>query len=49
MIRCIVGAPTFYLIDRQGRLVGRGIGPHVWEGDAAHRLLKALVDAPSER
>jgi hypothetical protein len=39
------GPPTFYLIDRQGQLVGRATGPRDWSGPAARQLLLALLDA----
>ena len=38
------GPPTFYLIDRQGRLVGRAVGPRDWSAPAARRLLLDLLD-----
>jgi hypothetical protein len=38
------GPPTSYLIDRQGRLVGRIQGARDWTGDAARNLVKALVE-----
>jgi len=45
----VFGTPTFYLIDRQGRLIGRAVGPHNWEGDGARRLLETLLEAPAGR
>ena len=39
------GPPTSYLIDRQGRLVGRAVGPRDWTGPAARALVQALLDA----
>jgi len=39
------GTPTSYLIDRQGRLVGRIVGPRPWESPAARALLLALLEA----
>ena len=39
------GPPTVYLIDRNGRLVARAVGPRDWSTPAAHRLLRALLDA----
>jgi hypothetical protein len=39
------GPPTVYLSDRQGRLVGRAVGPRDWSGPAARRLLLQLLDA----
>ena len=38
------GPPTAYLIDREGRLVGRIQGARDWSSPAAHNLLKALVE-----
>ena len=38
------GPPTAYLVDRQGRLVGRIQGARDWNSPAAHNLLKALVE-----
>jgi len=38
------GPPTAYLVDRQGRLVGRIQGARDWSSPAAHNLLKALVE-----
>jgi hypothetical protein len=40
------GPPTAYLIDRQGRLVGRSAGPHDWSIPAARQLLDELLQAP---
>jgi peroxiredoxin len=39
------GPPTVYLIDRQGRLVGRAVGPRDWSAPAARRLLLELLEA----
>jgi peroxiredoxin len=39
------GPPTVYLVDRQGRLVGRAAGPRHWETPAARQLLQTLLDA----
>ncbi len=43
----VFGTPTFYLIDRHGRLVGRGVGPRDWESGGARRLLQTLLEAPA--
>ena len=40
------GPPTVYLIDRQGRLVGRATGPRPWDSPAGRRLIEALLAAP---
>lgn len=40
------GPPTAYLVDREGRLVGRMIGAKDWSGAPARDLLRAFVTAP---
>ncbi|MBI1961918.1 MAG: hypothetical protein HYS37_00960, partial [Candidatus Rokubacteria bacterium] len=35
--------PTMYFVDRQGRLVGRMIGPGRWEGREARAFVEALL------
>jgi len=39
------GPPTVYLVDRNGRLVARGMGARDWSQPAARQLLLALLDA----
>jgi peroxiredoxin len=39
------GPPTVYLIDREGRLVGRAVGTRSWEAPAARNFLLALLEA----
>ena len=39
------GPPTVYLIDRQGQLVGRAVGPRDWSTPAARQLLLTLLEA----
>jgi hypothetical protein len=39
------GPPTVYFADREGRLVGRAVGPRNWETPAARGLVQALLDA----
>jgi hypothetical protein len=39
----VFGPPTLYLIDRDGRLVARGVGPRDWQKPAARSALEALV------
>ncbi len=41
----VFGPPTVYLIDRQGRLVGRAVGPREWDTPHARKLVDALLDA----
>jgi len=37
------GPPTVYLVDREGRLVGRAAGPRKWDSPAARRLVQDLL------
>ena len=39
------GPPTVYLIDREGRLVGRAAGPRDWSKPAARALIRELLTA----
>jgi cytochrome c biogenesis protein CcmG, thiol:disulfide interchange protein DsbE len=39
------GPPTVYLVDRNGRLVARGVGARDWSKPAARQLLLALLAA----
>jgi len=39
----VFGPPTMYLIDREGRLLARGVGPHDWAGPAARALIADLL------
>ena len=39
------GPPTVYLVDREGRLVGRGVGRHDWSAPAARALITSLLSA----
>ena len=41
------GPPTAYLVDREGRLVGRMVGARDWSGAAARDLIRALVAMPA--
>ncbi len=43
----VFGPPTTYLIDRQGRLLARGVGPHDWAGPAARALITDLLGPAS--
>lgn len=40
------GVPVTYLLDRQGRMIAGRAGPHVWDGPAMVRLIRALVENP---
>lgn len=39
----VVGMPTTILIDREGREVGRLIGPAEWDTEEAKRLIKSVL------
>ena len=38
-----IGLPASYLIDRQGREIGRLFGPAAWNGPDAERLIRAAL------
>ena len=40
------GPPTVYLVDRQGRLVGRAVGARDWSSAAARALIRDLLTSP---
>ena len=39
----VFGPPTAFLVDREGRLVGRMVGGRDWSGAAARDLMRAFV------
>ena len=39
------GPPTVYLVDREGRLVGRAAGPRKWDSPAARTFVQELLTA----
>lgn len=39
----IAFTPTVFLVDRQGKLVGKAIGERQWTGDQGKALLRALL------
>ena len=39
------GPPTVCFVDREGRLIGRAVGPRNWETPAARGFVQALLDA----
>ncbi len=41
------GPPTAYLVDREGRLVGRMVGAKDWSGAAARDLIRSFVAPPT--
>jgi hypothetical protein len=42
----VFGPPTVYFVDRQGRLVGRAVGPREWERPEARSFIRALLATP---
>lgn len=45
----VFGPPTGYLIDRQGRLIARMVGPRDWDKPAARKLVQDLLALPKKR
>ena len=45
----VTATPTVYLIDRQGRIIGRAVGRRDWAGEAGRRLIAALVPPRTSR
>jgi len=43
------GPPSAYLVDRQGRLLGRMVGPRDWDTPEARRLVQELLALPQQR
>jgi len=41
----VFGPPTAYLVDREGRLVGRIAGGRDWSGPAAREVIRDFVAA----
>ena len=39
------GPPTVYVVDREGRLVGRAAGPRNWSSPAARTFVQELLAA----
>ncbi len=37
------GPPTVYFVDREGRLIGRVVGPRGWDSPEAHAFIQALL------
>jgi peroxiredoxin len=45
----VIATPTAFLIDREGRLLGRLIGPRDWSSPAGKALMVGLLAAPAGR
>ncbi len=44
----VFGTPTAYLIDRQGRLIGRIVGARDWNKPEAKKFLQELLAAKGD-
>jgi len=42
----IIGIPTTLLIDRQGKEIGRAIGPEEWDSPVLTQIIRDHLDAP---
>ena len=45
----VVGLPTTFIVGRDGRAVGFGVGPREWAGPRARALVEALLAEPALR
>jgi alkyl hydroperoxide reductase subunit AhpC len=45
----VIATPTAFLIDRQGRLLGRVVGPRDWASPAGTALIAGLLSCPPDR
>ena len=45
----VIATPTAFLIDRQGHLLGRIVGPRDWTSPAGKALIAGLLATPAGR
>ncbi len=45
----VIATPTVFLIDREGRLVGRVVGPRDWRSPAGRALIAGLLATSAAR
>jgi peroxiredoxin len=45
----VIGLPTTFLIDRDGRAVALAVGPREWNGNPSRELIRALLFAASAK
>ena len=45
----VFGPPTAYLLDREGRLLGRMVGRRDWDTPAARKLVHDLLVVPAPK
>jgi alkyl hydroperoxide reductase subunit AhpC len=43
----VIATPTAFLIDRQGRVLGRVVGPRDWASPAGKALIAGLLTTPT--
>ena len=41
------GPPTVFIVDRQGRLIGRAAGARSWDSPKARQFIEAVLAAPA--
>ncbi len=39
----IVGLPTTYIIDREGKIIGKAVGPRDWSSQESKQLFQSLL------
>jgi len=45
----VIATPTAFLIDREGRLLGRAVGPRDWASPEGKALSVGLLETPPRR
>jgi alkyl hydroperoxide reductase subunit AhpC len=45
----VIATPTSFLIDQQGRLIGRMVGPRDWTSSTARALLEGVLTLKTSR
>ena len=45
----VIATPTSFLVDRQGRLLGRMVGPRDWASSSGKALFASLLTSPPSR
>jgi len=43
----VIATPTAFLIDREGRVLGRVVGPRDWASPAGKALIAGLLNRPT--
>jgi len=43
----VIATPTAFLIDREGRVLGRVVGPRDWASPAGKALIAGLLNMPT--